>query len=104
MVFIETPVFTRQVLELLDDESYGELQRFLVANPKAGDSIAGTGGLRKVRWGAGGAGKRGGVRVIYFHVTPASQIRMLLVYRKGIKDDLTPAEKKQLRQLNADWR
>jgi hypothetical protein len=50
MLFIESPVFTRQVAELLDDEDYAELQQFLVSQPDAGDVIQGTGGLRKIRW------------------------------------------------------
>ena len=43
------------------------------------------------------------VRVIYFHVVAQTQIRLLLIYRKGVKDDLTAAEQKVLRKLNADW-
>jgi hypothetical protein len=27
----------------------------------------------------------------------------LLIYRKGLKDDLSPAEKKVLRAINEDW-
>jgi hypothetical protein len=103
MIFIETPVFTRQVRELLSDETYSALQCHLALNPRAGDVIQGTGGLRKVRWAATGGGKRGGVRVIYFHVAADSQVRLLLIYRKGVKDDLTAAEKKTLRRLNEDW-
>jgi hypothetical protein len=70
---------------------------------QAGDVIQGTGGLRKVRWSVAGGGKRGGVRVIYFHVAGQAQVRLLLIYRKGVKDDLTAAEKKTLRTLNRDW-
>jgi hypothetical protein len=72
-------------------------------NPKAGVVIQDTGGLRKVRWAGGGSGKRGGVRVIYFHATCDGQIRFLLIYHKGVKDDLSAAEKKVLRTLNANW-
>jgi DNA-binding transcriptional regulator YiaG len=68
MVFIETPVFTRQVQELLSDEAYSAFQWYLALNPGAGDVIRDTGGLRKVRWSVAGSGKRGGVRVIYFHI------------------------------------
>jgi hypothetical protein len=32
-----------------------------------------------------------------------AQIRMILIYRKGIKDDLTPKEKTVLRKINAEW-
>jgi hypothetical protein len=42
MVFIETSVFTRHVIEALTDEQYGLLQGFLVAQPDAGDLIRGS--------------------------------------------------------------
>ena len=103
MVFIETPVFTQQVRELLSDEAYSAFQWYLALNPDAGDVIRDTGGLRKVRWSVAGSGKRGGVRVIYFHIAAQAQVRLLLIYRKGVKDDLTAAEKKTLRTLNQDW-
>lgn len=103
MIFVESPVFTRQVAELLDDEDYCELQQFLMSQPDAGNVIQGTGGLRKVRWASAGKGKRGGSRVIYFHASKQRQIRMLLIYRKRIKDDLSAAEKKVLRSLNENW-
>lgn len=103
MVFIETPIFTADVQELLTDEDYASLQQHLVARPDAGDVMAGTGSLRKVRWTTRGRGKRGGTRIIYYHVVAQDQIRMILIYRKGIKDDLTPREKSVLRQINAEW-
>jgi hypothetical protein len=103
MVFIETPIFTIDVRALLSDDEYSALQQHLVAMPNAGDVIAGTGGLRKIRWTVAGRGKRGGTRVIYYHVVAQAQIRMILIYRKGIKDDLTPKEKTVLRKINAEW-
>ena len=103
MVFIETPVFTADMRKLLSDEEYSALQEFLVRTPSAGDVIVGTAGLRKIRWTAMGKGKRGGSRVIYFHVVADAQIRMILIYQKGIKDDLSPKEKAVLRQINAEW-
>jgi mRNA-degrading endonuclease RelE of RelBE toxin-antitoxin system len=103
MIFIESPVFTADVKELLSDEDYAALQEHLAHRPDAGDLITQTGGLRKVRWTTQGRGKRGGTRVIYYHVVAQSQIRMILIYRKGIKDDLTPKEKAVLRKMNEDW-
>jgi hypothetical protein len=103
VVFIESVVFTGQVRELLSDESYAELQQYLAQCPEAGDVVRDTGGLRKVRWSVPGRGKSGGVRVIYYHVSAQAQCRMLLIYRKGVKDDLSPAEKKVLRKLNQNW-
>jgi hypothetical protein len=104
MIFIESPIFTADVVELLSDEDYAALQAYLVSDPDAGDLIVHTGGLRKVRWVTQGRGKRGGTRVIYYHVVAQSQIRMILIYRKGIKDDLSPKEKAALRKLNEGWR
>lgn len=87
----------------VSDEEYAALQAYLVRRPDAGDLIRQTGSLRKVRWTAEGRGKRGGTRVIYYHVIAQAQIRMILIYRKGTKDDLTPKEKTVLRKLNEEW-
>ncbi len=90
-------------MTLLSDEEYREFQLYLVENPTAGDVIKETGGLRKVRWASGGKGKRGGVRVIYYHKLSESQIRLLVIYKKGIKDDLSADERRALRALNERW-
>lgn len=104
MIFIETPIFTADVKEHLADEEYRALQTHLAEYPNAGDLLEDTGGLRKIRWAARGKGKSGGVRVIYYHVTAAHQIRMILIYRKGIMDTLTDRQKAQLRALNKGWK
>ncbi|HEU0195713.1 MAG TPA: type II toxin-antitoxin system RelE/ParE family toxin [Nevskiaceae bacterium] len=62
-----------------------------------------TGGLRKIRVAARGKGKRGGGRVIYDYASSVEQIRLLLIYAKGWKDDLSEDEKRTLRQLNERW-
>lgn len=103
MIFIETDFFTEDVQKLLNDDEYGRFQIFLTLNPLNGDVIPETGGLRKIRWVAEGTGKQGGVRVIYYYRASESEIRFLLIYKKGIKDDLTAQEKAMLRMLNARW-
>lgn len=103
MLFIETDIFTEDVITLLDDDEYLRFQIFLATQPEYGDLIQNTGGLRKIRWLAGGKGKRGGVRVIYFHRTRELEIRLLLIYRKGIKDDLSASEKAVLRKMIERW-
>jgi hypothetical protein len=64
--FVETNLFTRLVQEYLSDEAYSALQQALLADPEAGAVIPGSGGVRKLRRGVAGRGKRGGIRVIYF--------------------------------------
>lgn len=103
MIFIETPIFTEDVRTLLSDEEYAQFQQYLVATPDAGALITQTGGLRKVRWAVQGRGKSAGVRVIYYHVTADAQIRLILIYKKGVKDSLSAAEKAVLKKLNERW-
>ncbi len=99
MVFLETPVFTRQIRELVEDDQYRKLQEALVARPDAGDLIPRSGGLRKIRIAASGRGKRGGARVIYYWVVAKDQIYMLLAYAKNAQDDLSEDQLKTLRAL-----
>lgn len=101
MVFIETPIFTRLILELLTDDEYRALQLSLAERPEQGDIIRGSGGIRKIRAAAKGKGKRGGIRVIYYWLTAQGQIYMLLAYLKNRKDDLTSEELAVLRALVA---
>jgi hypothetical protein len=98
VVFVETPIFTKRVLNLLDDESYAALQTHLAKHPEAGDVIRGGGGLRKIRWAAKGHGKRGGARVIYYWWTGKDRISMLFLYPKNEMDDLSAEQLKLLRR------
>ncbi len=99
MLFIETPIFTKLVIDLISDDEYRKLQLALVLRPEAGKLISGSGGLRKIRWKSGGSGKRGGLRVIYFWDVPMDIIYMLLIYKKSKQEDLTPNQLKTLRNL-----
>jgi len=104
MVFIESPIFTRQVLALLDDDSYAEFQTLLIRNPAAGDVMAGTGGLRKVRVALPGRGKRGGARVVYYWFNDRDQIGLLMMYPKNVQADLSAEQRKALKEVVERWR
>ena len=98
MEFIESPAFPRSPSEYLSDESYRELQNSLVADPDTGDLMPGTGGFRKIRWrdARRGKGRRGGLRVIYYHFAHGEQIWLMAIYGKNEASDLTAKEKKAL--------
>lgn len=98
MIFIETPIFTKEIQRLLRDDEYKKLQQDLMLRPAAGKIIKGSGGLRKIRWHLPGEGKRGGLRVIYYWDQPEI-IYMLFPYKKTEQEDLTPAQIKILKQL-----
>jgi mRNA-degrading endonuclease RelE of RelBE toxin-antitoxin system len=99
MPFVETPVFTRTVTALLDEEQYRALQLALALRPEQGDLIRGSGGLRNLRWRLKGRGKRGGVRVIYYWDAATETFYMLYAYTKQEQGDLTPQQVKVLRRL-----
>jgi mRNA-degrading endonuclease RelE of RelBE toxin-antitoxin system len=101
----ETPLFTRRVQELLQDDEYALLQAALVVNPRLGVVIPGTGGIRKVRWSGGARGKRGGTRVIYFAALADETILMLYIYPKSEQEDLSVGQKKALQEIvRAEYR
>ena len=83
LTFIETKLFTSLVQQYLADDEYAALQQALVTKPDAGDLVRGSGGVRKLRWGVAGRGKRGGVRVIYYLRSHQDEIWMLTVYAKN---------------------
>ena len=73
-----------------------------MARPEAWPVIPGTGGARKARIGLPGRGKRGGARVIYFFSAAGEVIALLDMYAKADKEDLTNAEKQELRDAIAE--
>ena len=103
MIIIETPIFTKLITELMNDDDYRQFQEALVFRPDLGDLIRDSGGLRKVRWKLEGRGKSSGVRVIYYWVSADDQIRMLYAYAKGKQENLTAAQLAALRKIVERW-
>jgi len=99
MIIVETPVFTRAILELLADDEYRRLQVALVLRPNQGALIKGASGLRKVRWKQSDRGKRGGLRVLYFWDPLGDRMYMIYAYEKTKQSDLSPAQVKQLGKI-----
>ena len=103
MVIIETPIFTKLITDLMNDDEYKDLQEALVTRPDRGALIKSGGGLRKVRWALEGRGKSGGVRIIYYWMTEDDQLYMLFAFPKNVQGNLTDAQTKKLRQMVERW-
>ena len=84
--------------QYLTDDEYGTLQQPLIVNPEAGDVIPGSGGVRKLRWGVAGRGKRGGLRVIYFLRLRQGEIWMLTLYAKNVADNIPAKVLKKIKE------
>jgi mRNA-degrading endonuclease RelE of RelBE toxin-antitoxin system len=96
--FIETRLFTRLVLEYLNDDDYRALQQSLQQNPDAGPVVPGSGGVRKLRWAASGRGKRGGYRVIYYVKRTDGVIWLLTMYPKNVAENIPVHVLRQIRK------
>lgn len=98
--FKEVPSFTEKWKSLgLSDEDLRALENILLKDPKFGEVIQGTGGLRKIRIPTEYSGKRSGGRVIYLDVEIKECVYLLNVYVKNEQTDLTDKEKKLLKKL-----
>ena len=100
--FIETRLFTRLVGEYLTDEEYLKLQAALAKDPEAGTVIPESGGIRKLRWGLPGRGKRGGLRVIYYLRDRKGIIWMLTLYPKNVAENIPAHVLRQIREEMED--
>ncbi len=72
------------------------LESAIVTNPAVGDVVPGLGGLRKLRFGFGGKGKRGGGRAIYFLLMADDAAALLCAYAKSAQDDLTAEQRRAI--------
>lgn len=99
-VFVELPSFRNNWKSLgLTDIDLRRLQEELLATPKTGSAMQGTGGVRKMRFAFENRGKSGSVRVIYVDFENHEKIYLLTAYPKSEKDNLTKAERNELKKL-----
>lgn len=83
----------------LNDDDLKRLQEELLADPKIGAVIRGTGGVRKMRFAFEQRGKSGSIRVIYVDFEIYEKIFLITAYPKSEKDNLTDAERNEIKQM-----
>ena len=96
---METDEFLRVTKKLMDDAERAELVGYLACNPTAGDVIPGSGGVRKLRWGLEGRGKRGGARVIFFFHDMEMPLYLMTAYAKNERENVSQAEINTLQKI-----
>jgi hypothetical protein len=99
LTVVETPEFISRINKLMTDVDREELIGFLARNPSAGNLVPGTGGIRKLRWGLEGRGKRGGARIIYFFHSTDIPLFALTAFAKNERADLSQEDRNELRKL-----
>ncbi len=93
----QTAAFRNAAEAIWSEEELDAFVNWIALNPLAGDVIPGSGGLRKLRWAAGGRGKRGGTRVIYYNVLASGTLWLLIAYTKSKFDNLPASFLKELK-------
>lgn len=80
-------------------EDFENFKKNLAENPEQGDLIVGTGGIRKTRLKSASKGKSGGFRVCYLNIEDRLLLFLLFIYSKNEQENLSQAEKAELKQL-----
>jgi hypothetical protein len=93
---VETVTFVARAKGGMTDDERHRAIDMIAADPECGVRIPGGGGLRKVRFGVGGRGKRGGVRIVYYYQDLSMPVFLLTVFAKNERDDLSRRELNQL--------
>ena len=100
MQIVQTDRFLKDLKRLgASAKQIAALESSILANPEIGDVVPGLGGLRKMRFGLGNKGKRGGGRAIYFLRVSEALAIMVFAYSKAEKTDMTQEEKRIALQL-----
>jgi hypothetical protein len=95
----ELSEYSNKARKLLNAEEQKNIIDYLSAHPKSGDIVQGTGGIRKLRWKRDAAGKRGGVRVIYYYHNEKIPLYFFTLFGKNQKSNLSKSEQAALAKL-----
>ena len=95
----EMPAYRSFAEKHLPEEERQAVIDYLAEHPKSGDIMRGTGGVRKLRWGKGGRGKSGGVRVIYYFHDERLPLYLLTLFAKNEQANLTAKERNLLASM-----
>ena len=85
----------------LTDADLSALEQAVMADPDGAPAMAGTGGLRKLRFAppSWSRGKSGATRVCYIHLPDSEAAVFVTIYSKSEKANLTPADRASFRAL-----
>ena len=108
-VVAELPQFLRDVAAVgMSEAEHQAVIDAIAANPRQGDEIRGSGGVRKVRFAGRGKGKSGGYRVVTAYFGPDAPVYLLALLSKGERENFTASEIGAFKTLTSEiaryWR
>ena len=102
--FVYLAPYERVARAEVSDQVERAFEALVIANPNVGDVVPGLSGTRKVRVALPGRGKRGGARFFYFVRLIRGRVYVLTAYVKNVQRDLSPEQRKRIRQIVSDLR
>jgi hypothetical protein len=96
LTVVETPAYLRDATKVLSDSERAEIVTMLAYNPTCGELVVAGAGIRKVRVGIAGRGKRGGGRVIYFYHNDHLPLFVLAFFVKNERANVSASERNAL--------
>lgn len=102
-IFFQTPIFSKKLDSRGGQSLLMRIEEAILKNPEAGATVAGTGGVRKLRVEdpERQKGKRGGYRVLYLDLPNTEETFLITFYGKDEADDLSSDGKKVIAQMVA---
>ena len=108
-VVAEMPQFLRDIDAAgLSASEHQAIVDTIAADPRKGDEIRGSGGVRKVRFAGRGKGKSGGYRVVSAYFGPGAPVYLIALLSKGERGNFTATEIAAFKSLTGEiarfWR
>jgi hypothetical protein len=100
-IFFQTHLFSKKLDSRGSPALLLRVEEEILKNPEAGATVAGTGGVRKLRIEdpERQKGKRGGFRVLYLDLPDCQETFLITFYGKDEADDLSHEGKKLVAQI-----
>jgi hypothetical protein len=100
MKIVPLPNYEKQIKRLLVADERMAMELTIAAQPLIFPVMPQTGGCRKARWARGNRGKSGGIRAVFYYYVTGDTIYLIDAYPKNEKENLTDAEKNDLKKLS----
>jgi hypothetical protein len=93
------PEFIRRANKVMAANDKRDFINYIAHNPKAGEIMISTGGVRKVRFARQGRGKSGSYRVLYYYHNQRNPLYLFTVFGKGEKANISDAGRNGLKTI-----
>jgi mRNA-degrading endonuclease RelE of RelBE toxin-antitoxin system len=92
--------YEKHIKRLLSSNERMAMESNIAAQPLSYPVMPQAGGCRKARWARGNRGRSSGIRVVFYYHVQSETVYMIDAYPKNEKENLTDAEKSDLKRLS----